>query len=232
MVNTAGELIGINTAITSMSGGYEGYSFAVPSNIARKVFEDLVEYGTTQKGILGVRGVAISPEYKEQNPTLKLTENEGFYIAQIIDGLGASKAGIQEGDILLKVDQIKIKKFSDLTGYLESKRPGDAVEVLLNRDGMEKRLTVILEKNQSVSFLRMSLKNLSPKNKKAFGIDKGVLVEDSGPYFNGQIEIGSLIIDINGERIYSVDDLTNISPDEIEWITYINPSGEKIRLRL
>ena len=232
LVNTAGELIGINTAITSMSGGYEGYSFAVPSNIARKVFEDLVEYGTTQKGILGVRGVAISPEYKEQNPTLKLTENEGFYIAQIIDGLGASKAGIQEGDILLKVDQIKIKKFSDLTGYLESKRPGDAVEVLLNRDGMEKRLTVILEKNQSVSFLRMSLKNLSPKNKKAFGIDKGVLVEDSGPYFNGQIEIGSLIIDINGERIYSVDDLTNIRPDEIEWITYINPSGEKIRLRL
>ena len=232
LVNTAGELIGINTAITSMSGGYEGYSFAVPSNIARKVFEDLVEYGTTQKGILGVRGVAISPEYKEQNPTLKLTENEGFYIAQIIDGLGASKAGIQEGDILLKVDQIKIKKFSDLTGYLESKRPGDAVEVLLNRDGVEKRLTVILEKNQSVSFLRMSLKNLSPKNKKAFGIDKGVLVEDSGPYFNGQIEIGSLIIDINGERIYSVDDLTNIRPDEIEWITYINPSGEKIRLRL
>ena len=132
----------------------------------------------------------------------------------------------------MKVDQIKIKKFSDLTGYLESKRPGDAVEVLLNRDGMEKRLTVILEKNQSVSFLRMSLKNLSPKNKKAFGIDKGVLVEDSGPYFNGQIEIGSLIIDINGERIYSVDDLTNLSPDEIEWITYINPSGEKIRLRL
>ena len=232
LVNTAGELIGINTAITSMSGGYEGYSFAVPSNIARKVFEDLVEYGTTQKGILGVRGVAISPEYKEQNPTLKLTENEGFYIAQIIDGLGASKAGIQEGDILLKVDQIKIKKFSDLTGYLESKRPGDAVEVLLNREGVEKRLTVILEKNQSVSFLRMSLKNLSPKNKKAFGIDKGVLVEDSGPYFNGQIEIGSLIIDINGERIYSVDDLTNIRPDEIEWITYINPSGEKIRLRL
>ena len=120
LVNTAGELIGINTAITSMSGGYEGYSFAVPSNIARKVFEDLVEYGTTQKGILGVRGVAISPEYKEQNPTLKLTENEGFYIAQIIDGLGASKAGIQEGDILLKVDQIKIKKFSDLMVTLKA----------------------------------------------------------------------------------------------------------------
>ena len=232
LVNTAGELIGINTAITSMSGGFEGYSFAVPSNIARKVFEDLIEYGSTQKGMLGVRGAAISPEYKEQNQQLNLTENEGFYVAQTVQGMGAEKAGIQEGDVLLQVDEVKIKKFSDLTGYLESKRPGDAVEVLLNRNGSKKRLTVTLEKNQSVPFLRMSLKNLSVEDKKAFGIDKGVLVEDAGPYFNGQIETGSLILDINGERIYSVEDLANFSPNDIEWITYINPSGEKIRLRL
>ena len=232
LVNTAGELIGINTAITSMSGGFEGYSFAIPSNIARKVFEDLVEYGSTQKGLLGVRGAAISPEYKDQFPQLELTENEGFYIAQTIEGMGAARAGIQEGDVLLKVDQVKIKQFSDLTGYLESKRPGDAVEVLLKRDGKEKRLTVTLEKNQSVPFLRMSLKNLAKEDKKAFGIDKGVLVEDAGPYFNGQIETGSLILDINGERIYSVEDLSDFSPSDIEWITYINPSGEKIRLRL
>jgi len=232
LVNTAGELIGINTAITSMSGGFEGYSFAVPSNIARKVFEDLVEYGSTQKGLLGVRGAAISPEYKDQFPQLELTENEGFYVAQTIEGMGAARAGIQEGDVLLKVDQVKIKQFSDLTGYLESKRPGDAVEVLLKRDGKEKRLTVTLEKNQSVPFLRMSLKNLAKEDKKAFGIDKGVLVEDAGPYFNGQIETGSLILDINGERIYSVEDLSDFSPSDIEWITYINPSGEKIRLRL
>ena len=232
LVNTAGELIGINTAITSMSGGFEGYSFAVPSNIARKVFEDLVEFGSTQKGLLGVRGAAISPEYKEQFPQLELTENEGFYVAQTIEGMGAARAGIQEGDVLLKVDQVKIKQFSDLTGYLESKRPGDAVEVLLKRDGKEKRLTVTLEKNQSVPFLRMSLKNLAKEDKKAFGIDKGVLVEDAGPYFNGQIETGSLILDINGERIYSLEDLSDFSPSDIEWITYINPSGEKIRLRL
>jgi len=232
LVNTAGELIGINTAITSMSGGFEGYSFAIPSNIARKVFEDLVEYGSTQKGLLGVRGAAISPEYKDQFPQLELTENEGFYVAQTIEGMGAARAGIQEGDVLLKVDQVKIKQFSDLTGYLESKRPGDAVEVLLKRDGKEKRLTVTLEKNQSVPFLRMSLKNLAKEDKKAFGIDKGVLVEDAGPYFNGQIETGSLILDINGERIYSVEDLSDFSPSDIEWITYINPSGEKIRLRL
>ena len=232
LVNTAGELIGINTAITSMSGGFEGYSFAVPSNIARKVFEDLVEFGSTQKGLLGVRGAAISPEYKEQFPQLELTENEGFYVAQTIEGMGAARAGIQEGDVLLKVDQVKIKQFSDLTGYLESKRPGDAVEVLLKRDGKEKRLTVTLEKNQSVPFLRMSLKNLAKEDKKAFGIDKGVLVEDAGPYFNGQIETGSLILDINGERIYSVEDLSDFNPREIDWITYINPSGEKIRLRL
>ena len=232
LVNTAGELIGINTAITSMSGGFEGYSFAVPSNIARKVFEDLLEYGSTQKGLLGVRGAAISPDYKEQFPQLKLTENEGFYVAQTIEGMGAAKAGIQKGDVLLKVDQVIIKQFSDLTGYLESKRPGNDVEVLLKRDGKEKRLTVTLEKNQSVPFLRMSLKNIAKEDKKAFGIEKGVLVEDAGPYFNGKIENGSLIIDINGERIYSVEDLSNFNSREIEWITYINPAGEEIRLRL
>lgn len=232
LVNTSGELIGINTAITSMSGGFEGYSFAVPSNIARKVFEDLIEYGSTQKGMLGVRGAAISPEYKEQNQQLNLTENEGFYVGQTVEGMGAEKAGILEGDVLLQVDAVRIKKFSDLTGYLESKRPGDVVEVLLNRNGTKKRLSVTLEKNQSVPFLRMSLKNLAKEDKKAFGIDKGVLVEDAGPYFNGQIETGSLILDINGERIYSVEDLAGFSPNEIEWITYINPSGEKIRLRL
>ena len=134
LVNTQGELIGINTAITTFSGGFEGYSFAVPSNIARKVFEDLIEYGSTQKGLLGVQGNAISPEFKERFDELNLTVNEGFYVGSIIPGMGAAKAGIQEGDVILSVDQVKIKQFSDLTGYLESKRPNDVVNVVLFRN--------------------------------------------------------------------------------------------------
>ena len=136
LVNTQGELIGINTAITSLSGGFEGYSFAVPSNIARKVFEDLVEYGSTQKGLLGVKGSAISPEFKERfEEQYNIPVNEGFFVGSVIEGMGAAAAGIREGDIILSVDKVAIKKFSDLTGYLESKRPEDEVTVLINRDG-------------------------------------------------------------------------------------------------
>ena len=232
LVNTQGELIGINTAITSFSGGFEGYSFAVPSNIARKVFEDLIEYGSTQKGLLGVQGNAISPEFKERFDELNLTVNEGFYVGSVIPGMGAAKAGIQEGDVILSVDQVKIKQFSDLTGYLESKRPNDVVNVILSRNGKEKQLKVILAKSTATQFMGMNLRNLSPEDQKNFGIDKGVIVDAAGPYFQDQIEAGSLITGINGERLYNIDDLQEYDIRSVEWISYITPDGEQIRLRM
>ena len=117
LVNTNGELIGINTAITSMSGGFVGYSFAVPSNIARKIFEDILEFGNVQKGLLGVSGRGLNAEYAK---FLSISETEGFYVANIEDDMGAKKAGIETGDIIIKVDEVQIKSFSDLTGYLGS----------------------------------------------------------------------------------------------------------------
>lgn len=233
LVNTQGELIGINTAITSLSGGFEGYSFAVPSNIARKVFEDLVEFGSTQKGLLGVRGNAISPEFKErfaEEHTIPV--NEGFFVGSVIEGMGAAKAGIREGDIILSVDQVAIKKFSDLTGYLESKRPNEEVNVRINRAGKEVSLKVRLAKSSEAQFLGMSVRNLSPENQQKFGIEQGVLVETAGSYFEGTIEKGSLITSINGDRIFSIEDLRNYNIRSVEWIEYITPEGDKIRLRM
>ena len=225
-------MIGINTAITTFSGGFEGYSFAVPSNIARKVFEDLIEYGSTQKGLLGVQGNAISPEFKERFDELNLTVNEGFYVGSIIPGMGAAKAGIQEGDVILSVDQVKIKQFSDLTGYLESKRPNDVVNVVLFRNGKEKQLKVTLAKSTATQFMGMNLRNLSPEDQKNFRIDKGVIVDAAGPYFQDQIEVGSIISGINGERIYNIDNLKKYDIRSVEWISYITPNGEQIRLRM
>ena len=230
LVNTNGELVGINTAITTFSGGFEGYSFAVPSNIARKVFEDLIEYGSTQKGLLGVRGTAITPEIKENYTSI--SENEGFYVSEVIPGMGAAAAGIQEEDVLLAVDKVKLKKFADLTGYLETKRPGDKVTVELSRQGKKKSLEVTLKKNENTFFLEMQLRNLNPQDREDFGTEQGVIVEDAGDYFQGQIDQGSLIVDINGERIRSIEDLRDFRPANLAWITYITPEGEKIRLRL
>ena len=105
LVNTRGELIGINTAITSMSGGFVGYSFAVPSNIARKIFEDILEFGDVQKGLLGVSGRGLNSQYSD---FLKIEETEGFYIADIEEGMGAQKAGLKKGDIIIKVDNVVI----------------------------------------------------------------------------------------------------------------------------
>ena len=143
LVNINGELIGINTAIQSMTGGFVGYSFAIPSNIVRKIFEDILEYGDVQKGLLGVRGVALKSSYSRQ---LNLTDTEGFYIDIIEPGFGADLAGLKKGDIIKEIDGIKINKFSDLSGYLSTKRPGDKVNVIYSRENRLNRTIVTLQK--------------------------------------------------------------------------------------
>ena len=146
LVNIQGELIGINTLIQSMTGGYVGYSFAVPSNTVRKIFEDIIEYGDVQKGLLGVRGVALKSSYSRQ---LNINETEGFYIDEIEEGFGADSAGLTRGDIIKSVDGFKINRFSDLSGYLSSKRPGDRVEVNFVREGKLKTVIVTLKKSSN-----------------------------------------------------------------------------------
>ena len=231
LVNLNGELIGINTAITTISGGFEGYSFAVPSNIARKVFEDIIEFGTNQKGMLGVQGFAISPEFEEFINENNIQQTEGFYVSKVLENMGAFNAGIKEGDILVSVDEIKIKKFSDLTGYLESKRPGDMVNIGFIRNDIKNFLKVKLEKTKTVQFLNMTLSNLTKKEKVDLKIKNGLKVVESGEFLKGQIENNSILIDINGDAIDAVDQILQIEPESVKWITYINPNGEKIRLR-
>ncbi|MBT7683195.1 MAG: trypsin-like serine protease [Cryomorphaceae bacterium] len=146
LVNIKGELIGINTLIQSMTGGYVGYSFAVPSNTVRKIFEDILEYGDVQKGLLGVRGVALNSPYSKQ---LNIDETEGFYIDEIESGYGADLAGLVRGDIIKSIDGFKINRFSDLSGYLSSKRPGDLVKVKFVRDGKLETAEITLKKSSN-----------------------------------------------------------------------------------
>ena len=143
LVNINGELIGINTAIQSMTGGFVGYSFAIPSDIVRKIFEDILEYGDVQKGLLGVRGIALKSSYSRQ---LNLIDTEGFYIDIIEPGFGADLAGLKRGDIIKEIDGIKINKFSDLSGHLSTKRPGDKVNVIYSRENQLNRTIVTLKK--------------------------------------------------------------------------------------
>jgi len=163
LVNTNGELVGINTAISSISGGFVGYSFAVPSNVARKVFEDIIEYGDVQRGLLGVMGQALDARIAAR---FEVDETEGFYITDLEKGLGADLAGLKANDIIKSVDGIQIKEFADLSGYLATKRPGEKVELIFKRDGEEKTVFVRLEKINRVIFFAMEVRPLSAEQKK------------------------------------------------------------------
>lgn len=226
LVNTSGELIGINTAITSMSGGFEGYSFAIPSNIARKVFEDLVEFGSVKKGLIGIYGTPVTPDLVASERLVLL---EGVYIVDIQKGMGAEKAGLLEKDIITQIDEIKIKTFSDLTGYIESKHPGDKVNVKYYRDGKAKSTYVTLEVIKQTNFLKMSLENFSTEEKNDMSLSYGLKVMESGDYLY-EIETNSVLLKVNDQPLYTIDDLRQFSLNNIRNLEYLSPLGEKERI--
>lgn len=231
LVNTRGELIGINTAISSRTGSFVGYSFAVPSNIAKKVIEDLMEFGNVQKAILGVQGGELNGKVAE-NLDIELTE--GFYISSVIDDSGAAKAGLKEDDVIVNVDGVKITSFADLTGFLNTKRPDDVINVTYIRDGKEYKTNVVLSKNEisKVNSLGLELKNLNSKELKALKIDNGVKVTDitNEELLYYGVKSGFVITAINGEKVNSVDDVNSIistkNQGEVLRIEMLNLEGE------
>jgi len=231
LVNTRGELVGINTAITSVSGGFVGYSFAVPSNVARKVFEDLIEYGDVQQGLLGVMGQALDAQFAER---FEVNETEGFYITNLEKGLGADLAGLQPKDIIKSVDGITINKFADLSGYLASKRPGEKVSVIYKRDGVDQKVDVRLEKINRASFFYMEVRELTPKQKVDYGTEEGLYISNMNNrrlYQNG-IDNGYIILEINGQKVSKLSDVKGYRMSDLESILFLNPSGEKEKIIL
>tara|TARA_B100000945_G_C20383519_1_gene598478 strand:+ start:194 stop:1573 length:1380 start_codon:yes stop_codon:yes gene_type:complete len=229
LVNTNGQLIGINTAISSVTGGFVGYSFAVPSNVARKVFEDIIEFGDVQKGLLGVIGQALNSDVAEK---FGVVETEGFYINEIEKGFGADISGLKPGDIIKSIDGLKINKFADLSGYLSTKRPGQKVSIKFIRNNSQKSVMVTLKKINRINFYGMELRELNKNKKEEFNIDGGLIISRMGNerlYRNG-INEGHIILEINNKKIYKVSDVEKFSPYDLENILFINPEGEKERL--
>ena len=231
LVNTSGELIGINTAITSISGGFVGYSFAVPSNVARKVFEDLIEYGDVQRGLLGVMGQALDAQFAER---FEVEETEGFYITDLEEGLGADLAGLKPGDIIKSVDGITINKFADLSGYLSTKRPGEKVKLTYIRDGNDMKVDVRLEKINRTIFFYMEVRELTKDQKEDYNTQDGLYISNMNNrrlYQNG-IDSGYIILEINGQRVSKLSDVKGYKMGDIESILFLNPAGEKEKIIL
>jgi Do/DeqQ family serine protease len=229
LVNTDGELIGINTAISSFTGGFVGYSFAVPSNIVRKIFEDLIEYGNVQKGLLGVSGSALNAELAEK---FEVNETQGFLIGEVIEGMGAAEAGLKNGDIIKKVDDVKINTFSDLTGYLSTKRPGEKVMVSYSRDNTREKITVTLKKTNTTQFLGMYLTNINAEQKEYFDLDHGVIIKELGNQrlYRYGIDEGFILLEINNKKIKDVADVDAVDFESLSSILFLKPNGERERI--
>ncbi len=229
LVNTKGELIGINTAIKSRTGSYVGYSFAIPSNTAKKVIEDLLEFGKVQRGILGISALrAESIEAIKRG----LNEIEGVYISEVSEGSGAELAGLQSGDIIKRVDGLPIKNFTALTGYLSSKRPGDKVEIIYDRDDEQLSALVTLTKNETADLNRLGLRvqNLNQNLKKKYKRKEGVIITAASEYYKNYALEGKIVIAINGIKISNIEDAVEASAQNKTYryaITVIDEVGNK-----
>lgn len=230
LVNIHGELIGINTAITSQTGSYVGYAFAVPSNNARKIVEDILEYGDVQQGILGIRGMQAARASQQLN----LDVSEGVYVDEVEEGSGAAKAGIVSGDVIKQIDNVVIRKFSDLSGYINSKRPDDVVKVTVLREGSERTYDVKLTKYETyqIKAIGLEVTNASKEDLKTNGVTNGVkITRGLTPEMQSENLYGTIITEIDNTPVKNVKDVEKImsrrNPSDPVSVTFISPDGEK-----
>lgn len=238
LVNTRGELIGINTAISSQTGSYVGYSFAVPSNIARRVIEDIMEYGNVQNGILGIRGSALNSALSNE---FGVKDTEGIYVDSVIEGSGAEKAGIVNGDIIKEIDDIKVSKFADLTGHINAKRVDDVVTLIIQRDGKLKTVNVTLTRNETTILPVIgTLKNASKEQLKKYDLKHGLVIinlnEDNKEDWEADgVKEGSIVTALNGEEVKSIEDIENLKSNRGYKFPYsigiVKNNGERITYR-
>jgi len=212
LVNTRGELIGINTMISSPTGSYAGYSFAVPSNITRKIIEDIMEFGNVQRGILGIEGGELTSQVSKD---MGIKDTEGFYVSKVNKNSGAEKAGLQVGDVIKKLDNQKISSYAELAGYINTKRPNDKVQVTFVRDGATKSIPVTLVKNDIIitELKGLELENISASDKKKFKIDYGVRIKEVNNDRLKQYEdelVGSIILNIDGSKAVDVETVSRL----------------------
>lgn len=218
LVNMDGDLIGINAAIASRTGSYEGYSFAIPSNIVKKVVEDFIQFGTLQRAYLGITLTEITEELAAEKG---ITEMSGVYIVGVEENGGAKDAGIKEDDILLSVNDMSVNSNSQLIGVISQYRPGDKVKVKIQRKGeiLYKEVTLKnLEGTEELhkegeSFysdvLGVKLQPLSSKLKTELGINYGLKVVEvkDGIFKQKGITNDFIILSVNHVRVNSENDL-------------------------
>ncbi len=219
LVNTKGELIGINTMIYSETGNYAGYSFAVPINLAAKVVADIKQFGSVQRALLGIKGGDVNAELAKEKG---LKVNQGVYVAGFAEISAALASGIEEGDVIVAINEHKITDFAQLQEQIGRYRPGDKVKVRINRAGKEKLFSVTLKNQEGGkgvlkiekldSRLGAKLSKLAPEQMRSFGLSYGIRVDklSKGLLADAGIKEGFIILTANDSPIRSLNDLDKV----------------------
>jgi len=223
LVNTSGELVGINSAISSPTGSYAGYAYAIPVNIVKKVVTDIVKYGTVQRAYLGIsypKDGLSDEELKKilEDLNTKYKEGDGILISDVLDGGAAKAAGIKKGDILLKINGVAVKTSPELQEQVSRYKPGDKMNLVVKRDGKEMTMVVILKAKLGTTDLVKSSKAAEKLGGKLETLDKataekndlegGVLIKELGTGIIGKsrIEKGFVITHVNEEPVKTVEE--------------------------
>lgn len=237
LVNTRGELIGINTMISSNTGAYVGYAFAVPSNVTRKIVEDLLEYGNVQNASLGVSGFELTPQIAKELNVADIPY--GFYIQELGGNSPAQQSGLRQGDIITKINNKDIKTFVDLRSIINTKRPNDKIEVEYVRDNKSLATTITLGKNEprKIELRGLELQELDAAEKEEWNINYGLkitkLLNSDFDKYKDEL-LGSILLSINDIKVENVNQVKNIlnqsnQKQKIK-VTLMNKNGEYLRL--
>lgn len=244
LVNTKGELIGINTAIASQTGSYAGYAFAVPSGIVQKIVSDLRQFGIVQRAVLGVEIRDISGEFAKEK---KINIFDGAYVAKVLDNSAAEKAGVKEGDIITNVNGVNVKSVAELQEQVGRYRPGDKITIIIVRNDKNQTLNVELKNRQGgidlvssevdIEQLGADFREIDQKLKDKFGVNYGIEVKSvssKGKFHAAGIKAGYVVLKINNMRMNTEKDVEMIvksvmnsnEQNKVLWITGFYPNGK------
>ena len=248
LVNAKGELVGINSVLYSPTGAYSGYGFAIPTSIMTKVIADLKEYGTVQRAVLGIKGTPINDDQQMMPEEIKkkvkeLGATEGVQVVEVTEG-GSADGILQKNDVILKLNDSKVRTMAELQGILAKHRPGDKVKVTVLRDKKEKTFTITLKNSQGTTkvvkqadmeLLGAAFRAVPNELKKQLNLGYGVEVTgiDNGRMKDSGIRKGFIILKANGKQLRTVQDLESVmkeasqSPDQVLFMTGVYPSGRR-----
>jgi Do/DeqQ family serine protease len=240
LVNTRGELVGINTLIKSQTGSYIGYSFAIPESIVKKVVVDLKEYGVVQRALLGIAYRYIDQDFIDQmGKETGISELGGVYVASVSEDGAASAAGIRKGDVILSIDGVKLTNASDMQEQIAKHRPNDKVKISVKREGTVKLFEVVLRNKAGKTELITrdhvdvyealggKFRDVTTKLCQELEIKGGVQVtsiKQNGILARARVKEGFIITHINDRQVLSVSDLQRLS-EKVTSIDGIYPNG-------